>query len=51
MRIGVLKGNRIGPEITAATIQVIEATDVKVEWDFIPIADEAVQIYGHPLPP
>ncbi|KAE8327904.1 hypothetical protein BDV39DRAFT_192558 [Aspergillus sergii] len=51
MRIGVLKGNGIGPEITAATIRVIQATGIQPEWDFIPIADEAVRLYGHPLPP
>ncbi|KAB8263641.1 hypothetical protein BDV32DRAFT_135864 [Aspergillus pseudonomiae] len=51
MRIGVLKGNGIGPEISAATIRVIEATGIQPEWDFIPIAEEAVRLYGHPLPP
>ncbi|KAE8415313.1 hypothetical protein BDV36DRAFT_311073 [Aspergillus pseudocaelatus] len=50
MRIGVLKGNGIGPEITEATIRVIEATGIQPEWDFIPIADEAVKLYEHPLP-
>ena len=51
MQIGVLKGNGIGPEITAATIRVIESTGIQPEWDFIPIADEAAKLYGHPLPP
>ncbi|KAE8159867.1 hypothetical protein BDV40DRAFT_290610 [Aspergillus tamarii] len=50
-QIGVLKGNGIGPEITAATIRVIESTGIQPEWDFIPIADEAAKLYGHPLPP
>jgi isocitrate dehydrogenase (NAD+) len=51
MRIGVLKGNGIGPEITAATQRVIEATGIDVEWVNIPIAEEAIQAYGHPLAP
>ncbi|GAA4340223.1 isocitrate/isopropylmalate dehydrogenase family protein [Pigmentiphaga soli] len=50
MRVGVLKGNGIGPEITSAVLQVLEATGLPLEWVHIPIADEAVERYGHPLP-
>ncbi len=32
MKIGVLKGNGIGPEITAATQTVLNATGVPIEW-------------------
>lgn len=49
--IGVLKGNGIGPEITAATLQVLEATGLSLRWVHIPIAEEAVAAYGHPLAP
>jgi len=31
-RIGILKGNGIGPEITRATMQVLEATQLPFEW-------------------
>ncbi|KAK0650481.1 3-isopropylmalate dehydrogenase [Lasiodiplodia hormozganensis] len=51
MRIGILKGNGIGPEISAATQRVLEATGLHIEWDEIPIAEEAIAAYGHPLPP
>lgn len=51
MRIGILKGNGIGPEISAATMAVIEATGIQVEWEDIPIAEEAIKLYGHPLAP
>ncbi|HDR9872810.1 TPA: isocitrate/isopropylmalate dehydrogenase family protein [Burkholderia cenocepacia] len=50
-RIGILKGNGIGPEITAATMEVLEATGLTFEWVHIPIAEEAVEQYGHPLAP
>jgi isocitrate dehydrogenase (NAD+) len=51
MKIGVLKGNGIGPEITAATLQVLEATGLPLEWVHIPIAEESIAQYGHPLAP
>ncbi|KAF4199896.1 hypothetical protein CNMCM8927_004433 [Aspergillus lentulus] len=50
MRIGVIKGNGIGPEISAATMRVLEATGVQPKWVFIPVANEARELYGHPLP-
>lgn len=51
MKIGVLAGNGIGPEITAATQAVVEATGFPVQWVPLPIAEEAIAVYGHPLPP
>ena len=47
--VGVLKGNGIGPEITEATLRVLEATGLPLRWVHIPIAEEAVAAYGHPL--
>lgn len=51
MKIGILKGNGIGPEISDAVIEVINATGLDIDWVAIPIAGEAVEKYGHPLPP
>jgi isocitrate dehydrogenase (NAD+) len=51
VKVGVLKGNGIGPEITAATLQVLEATGLPLEWVHIPIAEEAIEKFGHPLAP
>lgn len=50
MKFGVLEGNGIGPEIMQATKMVVEATGLPVEWMDIPIADTAIEKYGHPLP-
>ena len=51
MKIGILEGNGIGPEIVAATKAVLEATGLPLEWVIIPSPDEALSKYGHPLPP
>jgi isocitrate dehydrogenase (NAD+) len=51
IEVGVLKGNGIGPEITAAALQVLESTGLDFHWVHIPMAEEAVAAYGHPLPP
>jgi isocitrate dehydrogenase (NAD+) len=50
-KVGIVKGNGIGPEITVATKAVLEATGLPFEWIDIPIADEAIAAFGHPLPP
>jgi isocitrate dehydrogenase (NAD+) len=50
MKIGVLKGNGIGPEIVAATQYVLDACELGIEWFNIPIAEEATKLYGHPVP-
>lgn len=50
MKVGIIKGNGIGPEITEATICVLEATGIDFEWVPIAIGDEGVKQYGHPLP-
>lgn len=49
-RVGVIKGNGIGPEITEATLRVLEATGIDFEWVPVPIGDEGMEQYGHPLP-
>ncbi len=50
MKVGIIKGNGIGPEIVQATQLVLEATSLQFEWIPIPIADEGLKQYGHPLP-
>lgn len=49
--VGVLKGDGIGPEIIEATKAVLESTGVPIVWRYIPVAQEAIDLYGHPLAP
>lgn len=50
IQVGVIRGNGIGPEITEATLHVLEATGLDFEWVPVPIGDEGMEQYGHPLP-
>jgi len=50
LRIAVVAGNGIGPEITAATQRVLEATGLAFDWVPVLVGDEAVAEHGHPLP-
>lgn len=50
MKVGVVRGNGIGPEITEATLHVLEATGLDFEWVPIDIGTDAEEKYGHPLP-
>ena len=50
MRVGILKGNGIGPEIIAAMQKVIDACELGIEWVNVPIADEAAEMYGTEVP-
>ena len=45
LRIGILKGNGIGPEITAATQRVLEASGLAIEWEDIPVAEVGIVAY------
>lgn len=50
MKVGILKGNGIGPEIVDATKTVLEATGLSFEWINVPVAEEAVEKYGTEVP-
>ncbi len=50
MKVGVIRGNGIGPEIMEATLHVLESTGLDFEWVPIAIGDEGMERYGHPLP-
>ena len=51
MRRGTLiAGDGIGPEVVSATVRVIEATGVKIEWDSQMAGAMAIATEGTPLP-
>ncbi len=49
-KVIVIPGDGIGPEITSATIQVLESTGVPFSWDFRKIGQPALQECGEVLP-
>ena len=48
--ITLIPGDGIGPEITAATVRVIEATGVDIEWETQILGAQALEKYGETLP-
>ena len=48
--ITLIPGDGIGPEIIAATVRIIEATGVDIEWETQIIGAQALEKYGTTLP-
>ncbi len=48
--ISVIRGDGVGPEISDATMRVIEAVGVKCAWDIVPVGQLADARYGATLP-
>jgi isocitrate dehydrogenase (NAD+) len=48
--ITLIPGDGIGPEIVAATVRVIEATGVDIEWETQILGAQALEKYGETLP-
>jgi len=51
MKIAVLPGDGIGPEIIAEAIKVLSGLDHKLDLEIAPVGGAAYDITGHPLPP
>ena len=49
-RVTLIPGDGIGPEVAAATVRLIEATGVRVEWETIKAGADALTEYGTFLP-
>jgi len=50
-RITLLPGDGIGPEVTAATVQILEATGIEFDWvRHEELGANAVEKFGSPLP-
>jgi len=50
MKIAVLPGDGIGPEIVAEAVKVLAALDIKLEMETAPVGGTAYDSAGHPLP-
>jgi isocitrate dehydrogenase (NAD+) len=50
VRIAVISGDGIGPEITQATLMVLEATGIDFQWERVPVGENARKEFGTPLP-
>ncbi len=48
--VTLIRGDGIGPEITDATLEVIEAAGVKINWETVEAGQEAIAEHGTPLP-
>jgi isocitrate dehydrogenase (NAD+) len=48
--VTLLAGDGIGPEVTAATVRVVEATGAKFEWEPFAVGLDAVEAGDEPLP-
>ena len=49
--VTLIPGDGIGPEVTAATLRVIEAAGVEIDWDYQIGGAAAVEQFGSPTPP
>ncbi len=50
MKIAVLPGDGIGPEIVAEAVKVLDALDLPFEMETAPVGGAAYEASGHPLP-
>ena len=49
-RVTLIPGDGIGPELTDATVRVLEAADVGLEWERVEAGAAVIDRYGVPLP-
>jgi 3-isopropylmalate dehydrogenase len=50
MKIAILPGDGIGPEIVKQAVKVLHALDEKFEMETAPVGGTAYGLHGHPLP-
>src|SRR5215471_18333082 len=49
-RITLIPGDGIGPEVAGATVSVLRAAGVSIQWESFVVGAEALSKYGDPLP-
>ncbi|MCU0969213.1 MAG: 3-isopropylmalate dehydrogenase [Rubrivivax sp.] len=50
MKIAILPGDGIGPEIVAEAVKVLQALELGLEMEAAPVGGAAYESHGHPLP-
>lgn len=50
IKVTLLPGDGIGPEVSAATRTVIEASQAPIEWEVVEAGEACIAQYGTPLP-
>ncbi len=50
MKIAILPGDGIGPEIVAQAVRVLQALELPLELEEAPVGGAAYEAHGHPLP-
>lgn len=50
VKVTLIPGDGIGPEITEATLKCVEATGANIKWDKVLAGATALEKYGTPLP-
>lgn len=48
--VTLIPGDGIGPEVTAAAVEVIAAAGIKINWEIVDMGITALEKYGTPLP-
>src|SRR5215470_7279709 len=49
-RVTLIPGDGIGPEVTRATVRIVDASGVKIEWESFAAGSEAYARYGEYIP-
>jgi isocitrate dehydrogenase (NAD+) len=49
-RVTLIPGDGIGPEVSAAVLRIVEAADVKIEWERFDVGNRAQESSGSSLP-
>jgi isocitrate/isopropylmalate dehydrogenase len=49
-KVTLIPGDGIGPEVTQATVRVLEATGVKFEWESFAVGADAFEKHGEYIP-
>src|ERR1700692_4639800 len=49
-KVTLIPRDRIGPEVTQATVRILEATGVKFEWESFQVGADAFEKYGEYIP-